>query len=112
MVNFAFVEEVWEADFAAKTEEADLIRLANPIASQMAVMRSTLFGGLIANLFTNLRRKQSRVRLFETGRTFHRDLQGGPVPGYRQPLMLAGLAYGARCPRGGVAGHARLISMT
>src|SRR5574343_13818 len=64
VVNFAFVEDAWEADFAAKTEEADLIRLANPIASQMAVMRSTLFGGLISNLVTNVKRKQARVRLF------------------------------------------------
>ncbi len=100
VVNFAFVDEAWEADFAGKRSETDLIRLANPIASQMAVMRSTLFGGLIANLLTNLRRKQSRVRLFETGRTFHHDLQGGPVPGYRQPLMLAGLAYGGALPEG------------
>lgn len=52
VINFAFVEQVREADFAAKIEEVDLIRLANPIASQMAVMRSTLLGGLIGNLQT------------------------------------------------------------
>jgi phenylalanyl-tRNA synthetase beta chain len=63
VVNFAFVEEGWEADFSANT---DPIRLANPIASQMAVMRSSLIGGLVANLITNLKRKQNRVRLFET----------------------------------------------
>jgi phenylalanyl-tRNA synthetase beta chain len=97
VVNFAFVEEAWEADFAANTEP---IRLANPIASQMAVMRSTLFGGLISNLVTNLRRKQSRVRLFETGRTFHRDAGGGPVAGFHQPWKLSGLAYGGALPEG------------
>ncbi|HQU80806.1 MAG TPA: phenylalanine--tRNA ligase subunit beta [Azonexus sp.] len=101
VVNFAFVEEGWEADFAAN---ADLIRLANPIASQMAVMRSTLFGGLISNLVTNLKRKQSRVRLFETGRTFHRDVQGGPVGGFHQPWKLAGLAYGGALPEGWAGG--------
>jgi len=95
VVNFAFVEEVWEADFAANTNP---IRLANPIASQMAVMRSTLFGGLISNLVTNLKRKQSRVRLFETGRTFHRDTGGGPVSGFHQPWKLSGLAYGGALP--------------
>ena len=100
VVNFAFVEAGWEADFAAKTEEADLIRLANPIASQMAVMRSTLFGGLIANLVTNLKRKQNRVRLFEVGRTFHRDAAATPVAGYRQPWKLAGLAFGGALPEG------------
>ena len=97
VINFAFVEEAWEADFAANT---NLIRLANPIASQMAVMRSTLFGGLISNLRTNLNRKQSRVRLFETGRTFHRDAKGCPVEGFHQPRKLAGLAYGGALPEG------------
>ncbi|HQR59268.1 MAG TPA: phenylalanine--tRNA ligase subunit beta [Azonexus sp.] len=97
VVNFAFVEEAWELDFAAN---ADLIRLANPIASQMAVLRSTLLGGLISNLVTNLRRKQSRVRLFETGRIFRRAAGGLPVGGFHQPWMLAGLAYGGALPEG------------
>ena len=97
VVNFAFVEESWEADFAANQE---LIRLANPIASQMAVMRSTLFGGLISNLVTNLKRKQSRVRLFETGRTFRRDAAAVPVAGFAQPWKLSGLAYGGALPEG------------
>jgi phenylalanyl-tRNA synthetase beta chain len=97
VVNYAFVEDAWESDFAAN---GDPICLANPIASQMAVMRSTLIGGLISNLVTNLKRKQSRVRLFETGRTFHRDVQGAPVDGYFQPWKLAGLAYGGALPDG------------
>lgn len=97
VVNFAFVEEAWEADFAAN---ADLIRLANPIASQMAVMRSTLFGGLISNLVTNLKRKQSRVRLFETGRAFQRDVAAAPVAGFAQTWKLSGLAYGGALPEG------------
>ena len=104
VVNFAFVETAWEADFAGKSEEGELIRLANPIASQMAVMRSTLIGGLVANLVTNLRRKQSRVRLFELGRCFGRDAQGAPVAGFSQPWRLAGLAYGGALPEGWAAG--------
>ena len=100
VVNFAFVEAAWEADFAGNDGEADLIRLANPIASQMAVMRSSLFGGLISNLVTNLKRKQSRVRLFEVGRTFHRDADASPVKGFRQPWKLAGLAFGGALPEG------------
>ena len=105
VVNFAFVEEEWEADFAAN---ATPIRLANPIASQMAVMRSTLFGGLISNLLTNLKRKQNRVRLFETGRTFHRDSQGAPVEGFRQSWQLAGLAYGGALPEGWGSGARKI----
>lgn len=101
VVNYAFVEDVWESDFAANPEP---IRLANPIASQMAVMRSTLIGGLISNLVTNLKRKQNRVRLFETGRTFHRDTRGAPVEGFYQPWKLAGLAYGGALPEGWTGG--------
>ena len=95
VINFAFVEEVWEHDFAANSTP---IRLANPIASQMSVMRSTLIGGLIANLSTNLKRKQNRTRLFETGRCFFRDPTGDPVKGFRQPWRLSGLAYGGALP--------------
>ncbi len=95
VVNYAFVEEAWESDFSAN---ASPIRLANPIASQMSVMRSTLIGGLVANVITNLKRKQDRVRLFETGRCFFRDTRGSPVKGFRQPWKLAGLSYGAALP--------------
>jgi phenylalanyl-tRNA synthetase beta chain len=97
VINFAFVEAAWELDFAAN---ADLIRLANPIASQMAVMRSTLLGGLVSNLLTNLKRKQNRVRLFETGRTFQREAMATPVPGFEQALKLSALAYGSALPEG------------
>jgi phenylalanyl-tRNA synthetase beta chain len=95
VVNFAFVDDSWEKDFASNDAP---IRLANPIASQMGVMRSTLIGGLVSNVLTNLKRKQHRVRLFETGRCFFRDSQGGPVKGFRQPWKLAGIAYGSACP--------------
>ena len=95
VINYAFIDESWETDFAAN---ASPIRLANPIASQMSVMRSTLIGGLVANVVTNLRRKQNRVRLFETGRCFFRDTNGAPVAGFRQPWKLAALAYGGTLP--------------
>ena len=108
VVNFAFVEEAWEADFAARTAESDLIRLANPIASQMAVMRSNLFGGLVSNLITNLKRKQSRVRLFEVGRTFHRDAAAQPVNDFHQPWKLAGLAFGGALPEGWAGGSRKV----
>lgn len=95
VINFSFVEEAWEADFAGNTEP---IRLLNPIASQMSVMRSTLIGGLIANVRYNLNRKTPRVRVFEIGAAFRRDpaVQDGPlaVAGYSQPKRVAALAYG------------------
>ena len=95
VVNYAFVEDTWETDFAAN---AAPIQLANPIASQMSVMRSSLIGGLVANAVTNLKRKQNRIRVFETGRCFFRDPSGSPVDGFQQPWKIAGLAFGSALP--------------
>ncbi|MRS99307.1 phenylalanine--tRNA ligase subunit beta [Ralstonia pickettii] len=95
VVNFAFVETEWEADFAGNTNP---IPLLNPIASQYSVMRSTLIGGLLDKVRYNLNRKASRVRMFEVGRVFHRDAtvaDGGlSIAGYAQPMMAGGIAYG------------------
>jgi phenylalanyl-tRNA synthetase beta chain len=95
VVNFAFVEPAWERDFCANL---DPIALSNPIASQMSVMRSSLIGGLVGNLVTNLRRRVPRVRLFEVGRCFSRHAEGDAVPGFIQPWKIAGLACGSAAP--------------
>lgn len=58
-VNFSFVDAEWEHDFAGNDAP---IRLLNPIASQLSVMRTTLFGSLIAVLRHNLNRRAERVR--------------------------------------------------
>ena len=95
VVNFSFIEEAWEADFSANQNP---IKLLNPIASQMSVMRSSLVGSLIANVRYNLNRKVSRIRLFEVGAVYLRNpnVQDGPlsVAGYDQPKRIAALAYG------------------
>jgi len=93
VVTYSFVPADWEADFAANGTP---LRLANPIASQMGVMRSTLIGGLVGVLVTNLRRQSTRVRLFELGRCFLAD--AGEETGYRQPQRLALLAAGPALP--------------
>ena len=95
VVNFSFVEAQWERDYAGNDNP---IKLLNPIASQLAVMRSSLLGGLVANIVHNVNRKQSRVRVFELGRVYARDaavVDGElTVAGVRQPLKLAGAAWG------------------
>jgi phenylalanyl-tRNA synthetase beta chain len=98
VVTFSFVEPQWEADLAG---EANPVRLLNPIASQLSVMRTSLLGGLIATVRYNAdaARKQSRIRVFEVGRVFLRDpqLKDGPleVAGLRQPMRIAAVACGA-----------------
>jgi len=95
VVNFSFVETGWESDFAGNDAP---IRLLNPIAAQYAVMRSTLIGGLVANVRYNLNRQVERVRVFEIGRVFRWSaaVDDGPltVRGIDQPIHVAGIAYG------------------
>jgi phenylalanyl-tRNA synthetase beta chain len=95
LVNYSFVEAAWEQDFAGNPSP---IKLLNPIASHLAVMRSSLVGSLVAALRYNLNRKAARVRVFELGRVFLGDatVQAGPmqVPGIDQPQRLGALAYG------------------
>ncbi len=97
VINLAFTPEAWEQDFAAN---ATPVELANPIASHLSVMRSTLVGGLINTLIHNQRRRQPRLQIFETGRVFERasNPTAGQVDGYRQTLRLGGLVWGAVVP--------------
>jgi phenylalanyl-tRNA synthetase beta chain len=94
-INFSFVDARWEHELAGN---ADPIKLVNPMAAHLAVMRSSLLGSLIGVLRLNLSRKATRVRVYEAGRTFRRDASvvDGPVSvaGVGQTLRIAGLAYG------------------
>jgi len=95
-INFSFVDVRWENELAGNP---DPVRLLNPIASQMGVMRSSLIGSLVQVLKFNQDRKAARVRVFELGRVFFRDASvkdsAASVEGFHQPLHVAGLAWGA-----------------
>ena len=94
-INFSFVDARWEHELAGN---ADPIKLLNPMASHLAVMRSSLIGSLIGVLRLNLSRRTTRVRVYEAGRAFARDagVADGPVSvaGVSQTMRLAGLVYG------------------
>ena len=83
VITYSFVDPAWEK---ALNAEAKPMPLANPIASQLSVMRTTLWGGLIETLRHNLNRQQERVRIFELGRVY--------VSQKEQPLKIGGLIYG------------------
>ena len=95
-ISFSFVEERWEHELAGN---ADPIKVLNPIAAPLAVMRSSLLGSLVGVLRRNLAHKAGRVRVFEIGRVFKRDAQaadsGLGVAGVQQPVRVAGLVYGS-----------------
>ncbi len=90
IVSYAFVEESIERELSGNEHP---VALQNPIASNLAVMRSSLIGGLVGALRFNLNRKQARVRLFEVGACFARA-DGG----YQQTQRLSGIAYGSQLP--------------
>ena len=94
-INFSFVDARWEHELAGNPNP---IKLLNPIASQMGVMRSSLLGSLIQVAQFNQARKVSRVRVFELGRVFLRDASvvdsDTTVAQFDQPMRVAGLALG------------------
>ena len=90
-------QEVVTYSFISKAQQQTLdpdvepMALMNPISEDMAVMRTSLWSGLIGAAGYNLKRQQSRIRLFETGLRF--------VPGedgLAQIPTLSMLVCGAR----------------
>ncbi len=100
-INYSFVDAAWEADLAGN---ANPIRLLNPIASQMSVMRSSLIGSLLQVVKFNADRKADRVRVFELGRVFLRNAAiqstDTTVAGFDQPMRVSGMAWGPLEPLG------------
>lgn len=88
VITYSFVDARWEEDFCGN---ATTVALANPIASQMSVMRSSLIASLIDCVVRNVNNKHSRVRLFEIGRCFVRA-DDDPAA---QPMRIGGVAYGS-----------------
>jgi len=86
-ITYSFVDEDIQK---AVDPEAEVIRLKNPISSELAMMRTTLWCGLLKAALYNTNRQQNRVRLFETGLRFIK------IDGVtHQQRRLAGLALGA-----------------
>ncbi|MGD2076159.1 MAG: phenylalanine--tRNA ligase subunit beta [Gammaproteobacteria bacterium] len=94
VVTYSFVDA---ALLKALAPDAGAVALANPISSEMAVMRTTLWAGLIDAVKRNLARQQRRIRLFECGLNFtvkSIDIQqkrfiGGTITGERFPEQWA-----------------------
>ncbi|MDX1555854.1 MAG: hypothetical protein R3212_07510 [Xanthomonadales bacterium] len=85
-INYSFVDPELLRTFGM---EEGALPLANPLSSDMAVMRTSLIPGLVSSLGRNTRRQESRVRLFESGVTF---FQGEDLTETRR---IAAVACGA-----------------
>ena len=87
-ITYSFIEPGLSKQFEPEIEP---LALANPISSDMAVMRPSLWPGLCKAVQYNQNRQQGRVRLFESGQRF--------IPcadGLRQEVMLSGIVTGSR----------------
>jgi phenylalanyl-tRNA synthetase beta chain len=90
VVTYSFVDEALDR---AVTPDAEPVALANPISSDMGVLRSSLWPGLLLVARQNLSRQRTRFRLFEIGRQFAADGDG-----VVETPMLAGAVVGSRFP--------------
>jgi phenylalanyl-tRNA synthetase beta chain len=77
------------------------VALANPISSEMSVMRTTLWPGLIKAAQYNLNRQQLRIRLFEYGLSYRRYNNE-----LKQESYISGLICGRRYTEQWGAGQA------
>ena len=89
-VNYAFVDPQLQQQLFA---DVPALALANPIASDLSVMRVSLWPGLVRAALENQRRQRERIRLIEHGARFE---QRGSVT--REIDTLAGIACGPRMP--------------
>jgi phenylalanyl-tRNA synthetase beta chain len=71
------------------------LALANPISAELSEMRVSLWTGLLQTCRENLRRQQTRVRLFELGNKFVVEAGSATL---REIETLGGIATGQRLP--------------
>jgi phenylalanyl-tRNA synthetase beta chain len=90
VVTYSFIDPELEE---AVDPGAAQVPLENPIASDMAVLRRSLWPGLMSVARLNLSHQRARFKLFEIGPQFSAD-DGG----VREAQVLAGLALGGRAP--------------
>ena len=88
-ITYSFVDEEIQQLVAPDDE---FIRLKNPISSELSVMRTTLWCGLLNAALYNSKRQQNRIRLFETGLRFWNKKEE-----MLQQKMLSGLVLGSVC---------------
>jgi phenylalanyl-tRNA synthetase beta chain len=85
-ITYSFVDEDIQKAVAPNDT---YIKLQNPISADLAVMRTTLWCGLLQAASYNTKRQQTRVRFFETGQRFLGTNEDA------QEKMLAGLVLGS-----------------
>lgn len=86
------------------------VALINPLSVEQSVMRTSLLPGLLENLSRSVRHQVDRVAIYETGRAYFQDPEGGKGqrPATREVPRVAGLVWGLRQGRSWTAKDARM----
>ena len=71
-INYSFIENDWAKQFLDTFGDSQptMVRLDNPISSDMDTMRPSLLPGLIKSAMRNINRGQKNLQLFEQGHIF------------------------------------------
>lgn len=89
-ITYSFTDE---SALKSLTPNDELYRLKNPISSDLSVMRTTLWAGMLKAVDGNLKRNEETVRFFETGLKF--TIKDGQL---QQDQMLSLIATGRARP--------------
>jgi phenylalanyl-tRNA synthetase beta chain len=95
VVNYSFVAP---SELAAFKAAEGAVALKNPISAELAVMRTTLFPSLVANVARAVRHQAQGVRFYELARTYRADPEGGKAgrPVAQERLEIGGALWGVR----------------
>ncbi|MFT5571253.1 MAG: phenylalanyl-tRNA synthetase beta chain [Cryomorphaceae bacterium] len=88
-ITYSFIDPAAQKMFS----DEQPVKLSNPLADNMAVMRTSIIPGLMTALQFNANRQHDRIRLFEIGATYHKTSQG-----FVERQKLSGVACGSLTP--------------
>ena len=95
VITYSFINK--EIQLLCDSESA--VEVANPLAENLSVMRTSLLPGLLTALQFNANRQRERIRLFEIGASYHKTDDG-----YLERQKIAGIVSGpAYAPQWGIA---------
>ncbi len=86
-ISYSFVDPALQSRI---DPELQPLALANPISTELSVMRTSLWPGLLQALAYNRKRQQPRVRLFESGLVFRPQADGSLLQEKRLGGIIAG----------------------
>jgi len=105
VLNYSFIspkEQPWVApgplSQMGQERFEQWIAVSNPLSLEQSVMRESLYAGLLQNAARNLRHQPDMLRLYELGRVYRADPEGGKQrrPVAKEPLHVAGVLWGLR----------------